>query len=142
MAQKHEFASAGWFEFLREKIEALLRDAPDDARWNVCEVFTQVPTHLSQTPDRQASWHGRIRGRELEFGQGEIHDADFKVVADYQTVLPLARLVFADDPGAQARVDETLEKANREGKMRVEGSRDSRPDCLDGLHDAMARVTA
>ena len=142
MTQKFEFASHGGFKFLRETMEKLMRDAPDDLRWSVCEVFTQVPEHLSETPERTASWHCRIRGRDVEFAHGEIHDADFKVVVDYQTVLPLARWVLGNEPDAEARVAEALEKAVGDGKMRIEGSRESRPACLEPLHDAMARVTA
>ena len=142
MTQKYEFASPGWFKFLHETMETLTRDAPDDLRWGVCEVFTDVPEHLSQTPNQAASWHCYIRGSDVKFGHGEIHDADFKVVADYQTVLPLARLVLGDEPDSETKVAQALEKAVRDGKIRIEGSRESRPTHLEPLHDAMARVTA
>ena len=142
MTQKYEFASPGWFKFLHETMEKLVRDAAPELRWSVCEVFTDVPEHLSQTTDGTASWHCRIRGREVKFGHDEIHDADFKVVADYQTVLPLARWVLGNGPDAETKVAEAIEKAIGAGKMRIEGSRESRPASLEALHDAMAGVTA
>ena len=142
MTEKFEFASPGWFKFLHQTIEQLVRGAEDDLRWSICEVFNDVPEHLSQAPDRTASWHCRIRGSDVKFGQGEIQDADFKVVADYQTVLPLARLVLANDPAAEALVAEVSEKGAADGKLRFEGDREARPASLEGLHDAMARVTA
>jgi hypothetical protein len=145
MAEKHEFASPAWFEALHDAIQRLAQAAGsglDGVRWTVCEVFTDVPEHIAQTPDRRAAWHCRVRGQEIAFGLGEIDDADFKVIADYQTVLPLARLHLGDDPKVMERVNETMMKAVMEGRMQIHGDLGSRPAAFATLHDEMVRVTA
>src|ERR1051325_9613268 len=144
MSDKYEFASHGWFEALRRTIERTVRAAGpeiDEVRWSACEVFVAVPAHLVQTDDGKAAWHCRVRGRDVEFGLGEIDDADLKIVADYATALPLAR-VRLSDLGAQARVDEALAQAAMKGLLRIHGSLEARPPGLAGLHDAMVAVTA
>ena len=143
--QKHEFASPGWFEALHATIRRLALAAGPElehARWAVCEVFTDVPAHIAQTPDRKSAWHCYFRGREISFGLGEINDADFKVVADYQTALPFAYEYLGNDPAAQTRVNEALMRAVAAGKMQIAGSRDRQPAAFATLHDEMARVTA
>ncbi len=142
MAEKYEFGSAGWFDALRRAIERLARDAGEEVRWSVCEVFVDVPAHLAQTPDRKAAWHCRTRGREVAFGLGEIDDADLKIFADYATALPLARTMLDAGPEIQAKVNETLAIAMTTGKMRILGSLDARPPAFASLHDEMVRVTA
>ena len=144
MAAKYEFGSRGWFEALRAAIERTAREAGPEIeglRWTICEVFLDVPTHLAQTSDGKAAWHARVRGREVEFGLGEIDDADLKIVTDYATALPLARTRLADGD-AQARVTETLAQAVMAGRMQIHGSLDARPPLFSGLHDEMVLVTA
>ncbi|MGH7805959.1 MAG: hypothetical protein ACREQJ_16545 [Candidatus Binatia bacterium] len=144
MAEKHEFGSRGWFDALHLAIAKIVREGGpevESVRWNVCEVFTDVPAHLAQGPGDRAAWHCRIRGREIAFGLGEIDDADLKIIADYATALPLARVRLAD-PGAQERVNETLMNAIGAGKMQILGDFGARPPAFAGLHDEMVAVTA
>ena len=144
--ETYEFASAAWFETLRRNIVRLVGAAGpemDGVRWTVCEVFTDVPRHLAQGPDGKAAWHCRIRGREIDFGLGEIpgSECDFKVTADYTAILPFAKVVLAGDPAVLEKVNADLLKAAMEGKVVLEGNRETRPEALATLHDDMVRVT-
>ena len=144
MSERYEFGSRDWFHALDRAIRRLADAAGaemTDVRWSVCEVFTDVPAHLAQTSEGKAAWHCRVRGREIDFGLGEIDDAELKIVADYATALPLAHAVLAD-PEVQARVNETLAQAMMAGKMRIQGSLDARPAAFANLHDEMVAVTA
>ena len=42
--------------------------------------------------DGVIAWHCRAADGKLDFSLGEIDDADIKNVADYQTILPFARM--------------------------------------------------
>lgn len=104
----------------------------------ICEEFTDPPEHLLVDGAETIGWHLRVVDGVVRVGRTPINDADFKLIGDYDALLPLARRTTAEN----AEVDD-WEKAVAAGKARVEGSVDAFGliAALD-LHDLMAARTA
>lgn len=66
------------------------------------------------------------------------------ITCDYQTILPVARTVYGDDPEAFPAAQKPIERAPREGQFRLQGAPPGTtlPAALGELHDALAEVTA
>lgn len=82
-----------------------------------------------------ASWHFRIVDKTVTVGEGEIIDADMNVRVDYESVLPLAPLVYA--PEMLPR----LERNPAQGDGECTGDRSSMRPYLVELHNRLAVAT-
>lgn len=147
MSEKLEFASADWVSAMRSIIEGKLGEGKVDLTgiaYSFCEEFTDPPEHLRVGGSKSIGWYFRIGDGRVEVGQGVLDDADVKIVADYATVLPLARTVFADDPQAAAQAAKLMEEAAASGKIRREGDATAAAaiPALATIHDDIARLTA
>ncbi len=144
MSDPVEFASAEWVDAIREAIVERFA-AVDLAGVEVsfCEEFTDPPAHLRQPGEDRIGWYLRVHDGQLEVGRGVLEVSDARVVADYASTLPLARIVYADGPSSAAEAAKLAAAANKQGKLRFEG--DQRvlarlPMLL--VHDDLARRTA
>ena len=141
MAEKYEFASPEWVAYAREWVENALVDTDlEGVDIEFCEEFTDPPAHLAGDSG-STGWHMVIKDGKATVGHGVI-DARTKIVADYQTILPLARMIA--DPTDEKKVAEMqkiITTAIAEGKftppsnMNTPGT--SVPE-LGGLHNALA----
>jgi hypothetical protein len=140
----YEFAGPQWVAFMHglvvERLERLRREIPNVA-WSICEVFTDPPPTLS--PDGSSiAWHCVVsEGRLTRFGSGEIDDVEFKVVADYAAILPIARYDTRGEPERVADLGRMSRELVEAGRMRIEGDRSGRNPEIGGFHDMVARVT-
>lgn len=144
MTEKYEFASPEWADYAREWVENALIDA-DLAGVDIefCEEFTDPPAHLAGESGT-TGWHMVIRDGEATVGHGVI-DARTKIVADYQTILPLARMITdPTDEKKVAEVQKIITTAMAEGKFTPPTDTNtpgaSVPQ-LGGLHNALAART-
>ena len=137
MTGKVEFAGPEWMAAIESKFRAFAEAHPD-ARFGICEVFTGAPAHLA--PDGVIAWHCRIADGKLDFRLGEADDVDVKNVADYQAILPFARLRLT--PETQAQYEEMSERARADGKLKRIGDHTKLPPAIHGLHNEMAEITA
>lgn len=142
MAEKYDVGTEPWLEGLRRIVEEMFAAAPPGslADFTLCEVYTEMPQNVA--PTGRLCWYIRVKSGKLDFGTSEIEDTDFKVIAEYSTVLPLVRLTFGDDAEAQRLGKEMVEAAMRDGRMKFEGDESVVPDAFAGLHDALAAITA
>ena len=140
MTGKVELASQQWLDALRGLIERYLERAGAGVSLSICEVFTGVPEHLDQSGTGVIAWHCRIENGRLQFGRGEIFDADIKTIADYSFVLPFARMKL--DPGNMAEYERLQEQGRREGKLRRQGDLSIVPKAFYGMHNDLAEITA
>lgn len=141
MAEKYEFASPEWVACAREWVENALVDTDlEGVDIEFCEEFTDPPAHLAGDSG-STGWHMVIKDGKATVGHGVI-DARTKIVADYQTILPLARMIT--DPTDEKKVAEMqkiITTAIAAGKftppsnMNTPGT--SVPE-LGGLHNALA----
>jgi hypothetical protein len=142
--QKLEFGSAAWIDALRVTIaDALAAAGPeaDEVSFSICEIYRDPPAHI--VPETGVlGWHCRIVDRSLSFVLSPADDVDVVVDADYDALLPLARMIYGDDPEVHAERDRVFGRLLKDGRMRVRGDLDMRPAFLDGVHDTMARITA
>lgn len=141
---RYAFASPGWMAFMHglvvERVRRLCEEVPD-INWSICEVFTAPPPQLSPS-GAPLAWHCIVGAGAVTFGTSERDDVDFKVVVDYDAVLPLGRY---DTQGKQERVQELSQMSQaliRDGRMRVIGDRTKRDPRVGDFHDIIARVTA
>ena len=144
MAESYEFASPEWANYAREWVENALVDADlEGVDIEFCEEFTDAPEHLAGDSG-STGWHMVIKNGKATVGHGVI-DARTKIVADYQTILPLARMsTDASDEKQVAEIQKIITTAIAEGKftppsnMNTPGT--SVPQ-LAGLHNALAART-
>ena len=142
---KYAFCSAAWVGVARDYIESQCAEHDiSDIRTAFCEKFTNAPNDIVTEGDGITGWYFRIADGKVEVGHGVIEDADATIVADYDTVVPLARTVFEGNPDGAAAAQKAVEAAMAEGRMRREGNADgmSPTPFLAGLHDVLARRTA
>ena len=105
---KVELFSPAWIllarGFLEQKV-AELGHALDGVRFEICEVLTDPPAHLAEPGTNRVSWNLRFDGPSVRVATGEI-DCAFKMVGDYQTIRPRARIVYSENPEALAATRE------------------------------------
>jgi hypothetical protein len=141
---KYEFGSPQWTDALRGAFERAWSAAdPEETTgsFSLSECYIDPPAHLGQ-PGERLGWHCRFSGDKVTFLLGPSEDVDVYIETDYQAVLPLARLVYGDDPERQRERESLLGALVGEGKLRVKGDLTNRPAFLDGVHDYMATITA
>ena len=142
---KYAFCSAAWVGVARDYIETQCAENDiSEIETAFCEKFTNAPDDIATEGDGITGWYFRIARGKVEVGHGVIEDADATIVADYETVVPLARTVFEGNPEGAAEAQKAVEAAMAEGRMRREGNADamSPTPFLAGLHDVLARRTA
>ncbi len=139
MANKVEFASPEWLDTLKGMIERYMALAPSDLELSICEVFTGVPKHLDKNGDGVIAWHCRISGGRLDFRDGAIDDADIMTVADYDFILPFARMKI--EPGNMAEYQAQQAEGARLGKVVSTGDRSKVPPAFYGMHNDLADLT-
>jgi hypothetical protein len=128
---KVTFGSPAWLVRVRDELSELVaRNGTSGAVFTFCEVWTDAPAGcVGDTGDRRAAWHARIDGTTCVVDAGELHDADLKLVMDYESVLPFARRLSADT-------------SERVPIAEVHGDGHRLPAYFKELHDALAVVTA
>lgn len=135
-ADKVEFATHAWIEAARMALQEIVTEhGKPGARFSLCEVFTNAPSHLTATGS--VAWHFYIDGRSVVVSAGEVDDADVKIRTDYQGILPRARQIYTPEILAE-RASEPPEA----GFDAVEGDMSLVPDYLVELHNRLAVITA
>ncbi len=139
MTEKVEFASPEWLAALKGMLPRYIKLAGPGVSLSICEVFTAVPAHLDKNGDGIIAWHCRINDGSLEFADGEIFDADLKTVADYQFIVPFARMQIEASSTGEYQTMQT--EGERAGKVRHEGDRSKVPPAFYGMHNEIAELT-
>lgn len=143
-SSQYEFASPQWIAFMHgmivERVKRWKEDAPD-LSWSICEVFTNPPEHLSPA-GAPIAWSCIYNRGDLTFEASERDDVEFKVVVDYNAVLPLGRYDTAGCPARQKELADMAAHLRASGAMKVTGDRSQRDPRVGDLHDLIARVTA
>lgn len=134
---KVEFAGPAWMDAIESKLRAMAAANPD-WRFGLCEVFTDSPKHLAK--DGVIAWYCRIADGKLDFRMGEVDDVDIKNVADYEAVLPFARLHLT--PETRAEYEQMSATALAAGKLKRIGDAAKLPPAIHALHNEMAEITA
>mgnify|MGYP001561447267 CR=1 FL=1 len=144
MTMKYVFASPGWMAFMHgmvaERASRLAAEAPDIS-WSLCEVFTDPPASLS-ADGAPIAWHVIVRDGEVTFAATESDAVEFKVIVDYEGVVPLGRYDTRGDPDRAAELTAMSQALIAEGRMQTIGDRSNRDPRIGNFHDPIARVTA
>ncbi|MEM9621517.1 MAG: hypothetical protein AAF993_07710 [Pseudomonadota bacterium] len=142
---KYEFCSAGWIDQARVFLEAAAQGQDlSKVQLIFSEVFTGAPVHLNPDSHGRIGWYMRIHKGDLEVAAGIPAAADFRITVDYQTILPVTRLVFEGNPEAMQEAGRIVSEAMADGRMTRDGDENemAKVPWFIGLHDAMALQTA
>ena len=142
--KKHEFCSDDWVKATRDFVITAAQGADlSGIRVSFNEVFTKAPSHIGANDEGLVGWFIRVEDGVIEVGKGILDQADLRITADYNTVVPLARTVFEGDAGAAAAAQQTMAAAAADGRFHREGDESAMASLtfLAGLHDALARMT-
>ena len=142
---RYEFSSAEWVAVARQHLQEAAQGVDlSGVSFTFNEVFTDAPAHLGTDDEGRIGWYVRVQDDRIEVERGILDEADLRIVADYQTVLPLARMVFAGNEALAAEAGRKVAAATAAGKMRWEGDDQTTAGqaWMGGLHDALARRTA
>ncbi|MBX3482011.1 hypothetical protein [Phenylobacterium sp.] len=141
---QYEFGSTEWLAALHgiiaERTAALSPGNPK--LWmSTCEVFYNAPAHLAG-PDGKISWSCVIADGKADFQRKERDDVRYKVLCDYNAVLPMAQYDTLDDADRQVVLQQMVKELLDSGNMsRPLGARSADPDHFPKLHDAIAKLT-
>src|SRR5262245_27979948 len=112
--------------------------------YTVSEEFTDPPAHLLSAGATSIGWHFRVTDGACETFDGPLPGADLETTVDYDTVLPLARLVY-DSPEALEELQKVRAEAIAAGKLTRKGDESLLPpelmQRLFDVHNEMARRT-
>lgn len=137
---KFELASPQWLAALREYLTVYSAKASPDFALSICEIFTAVPKHLDRHGDGVIAWHGFIKDGRVDFHEGAIPEADFRVEVDYRFGLTIARWVYT--PDVMGEVEAYRAKGVAEGKMKATGGNPSKvPPTFVEIHNSLAART-
>lgn len=144
MAKKLEFGSKEWVDTLGQIAKRLVEGVDlSGIEFGFCEEYTDPPSSLGRAGSK-AGLTLRIRNGALDVSNDVQDDVDTKITVDYQSVLPLARTVFGNDPAKAEEAKKQAEALAAAGKMRTDGGK--RPSELipelAALHDEIAKLTA
>lgn len=136
-----EVGSDGWFDVLFAAIRRRLDEADlSGIHWSRSEEFTSPPAHLARPGTNSFGWTVWIRHGEYTLVRETHHDVDLLYVVDYAAFLTIAKLIYADIPD----IEERLERFRASGRESYweHGRREDVPAevarVLDGLHDELA----
>jgi hypothetical protein len=127
--EKAQFMSPAWIEMAREQITRALAGADlGGINFTLCEEFTGPPDDLRREGASTIGFFVRIRDGRVEVGDQPTHDADFRIVSDYEEALAIAR-----DPDAPAAQQNMMEQRMAEGRLKIFGNPADVPAILAGL---------
>jgi hypothetical protein len=140
---KYAFASPGWLAaihgLIAERASWEIKTKPS-LRMSVCEVFLNAPPALARA-DGVIVWSCVIDGADIDFQLRERNDVHFKVLAEYDPILPLGRFDTKGDPARAAELAGMAAALIQSGAMKTIGQRVGDPQAMTSVHDAIARLT-
>ena len=148
---KVRYGGDEWLKALQQNLAKLLgegRAEMEGASVRILEIIADAPAEMADPvrSDGSLAWHIVIDGQHAYAGRGEIQDADFCLVADYNSILTLARWVYAGDGSDEAAIEAHRQELQRAGMYRSSGELPSSTPALGALlgelHNSMARITA
>ena len=145
MDDTFELASPEWMAEIRSMLERTIGDLDFGGEsFTVSEEFTDPPAHLLPEGAKSIAWHFRVTDGAVEVGDGPLAGADLETIIDYDTCLPIARLVY-DSPDALDDLQRRRAEASAAGKLTRKGDESVLPpelmQRLFDVHNEMARRT-
>ena len=145
MTDTFELASPEWMAEIRTLLARTVRDLDvGGGSFTVSEEFTDPPAHLLPEGATSIAWHFRVTDGAVAVGDGPLPGADLETIIDYDTCVPIARLVY-DSPEALDDLQRRRAEATAAGKLTRRGDESVLPpelmQRLFDLHNEMARRT-
>lgn len=114
-----EFASAQWLTFLKKLLLARAATHPKTVDGVTCEVYRNLPAHLTPPGKSALAWTRTIRGgiATVSFEECADEAADVKLVGDYETLASLTRFIVTEQNEAEFIGE--MDKAVRAGRITI-----------------------
>jgi len=141
---KFAFCSKEWVAVADQFLKGAAKDADlSGIEYSFSEVFANAPAELNPDAEGRIGWYFRVHNGAVEAGCGILEDPDASVVSDYEAIVPLARMVFADNPDAATEAQKVIESLVESGNFTRTSKLESPPDLpwTGNLHDVLARHT-
>jgi hypothetical protein len=141
---KYVFGSPGWLAAIHGVIAeraAWELKAKPNLSMSICEVFLNAPRDLANAEGGKIAWSCVVDGPHIDFQLRERDDVRFKVIAEYEPLLPLGRYDTRAEPTRAAELARMAAELIASGKMRTVGERIADPAAMTSVHDAIARLT-
>jgi hypothetical protein len=141
---KYVFGSPGWLAAIHGIIAeraAWESKARPNLSMSVCEVFLNAPGGLANAEGAKIAWSCVVDGAHVDFQLRERDDLRFKVLAEYEALLPLGRYDTRGEPTRAVELARMAAELIGSGKMRTVGARVADPAAMTSVHDAIARLT-
>jgi hypothetical protein len=100
-------------------------------RFSTCQIYTDAPQHLCMPGQNYVCWYVAVEANKVTITRELRDDVDMKLVADYNSGLPRARMVYTDEPDNVAR---------REAETAASAAREERTGSYTHLSPAMMRM--
>ncbi len=138
--EKFEFASPAWFDALKKLLAVYTERAGPGVELTICEIFTNVPTHLDKNGNGVIAWHCVIEGGRVRFEESAIAEADVHTEVDYDFIVRVARRIYT--PEIMPEVDAYMAKGAAQGKLKSTGkNRTKTPPSFIQMHNELAERT-
>jgi hypothetical protein len=143
--EKYEFCSQPWVAVANTFLQESAKGADlSGITYAFQEVFTDAPAHLGCDDQGRIGWYMRVADGVVEACCGILDNPDVCIQADYQKILPLARMIMADNPEGVAEAGKVMEEMTANGQF-VQTSNGATPPEMPWagqLHDVLAAHTS
>ncbi len=143
--EKYEFCSEQWVAVANAFLQEAARNADlSGITYTFNEIFTDAPEHLDCDEQGRIGWYLRVADGAVEAARGILDNPDLCIQADYARILPLARMIMADNPEGAAEAGKVIEEMTASGQFVQTSNVDSPPEMpwAGQLHDALAARTS
>jgi hypothetical protein len=142
--ERYELGSEPWLDVMRAELaDGLTGEDLDGIEFTLSEEYTDPPAHLRRGGAATIGWHMRISGGRFEVVGTPLDDADLRVVADYNALLPIAHEIHPDG-GPTPETEAAIAALVAANKLELHGDRRGTPAVLAqvNLHNRLAPRTA
>ena len=142
---RYECASPEWVAIVRSVIEEVVETSAKEGglagiEYSMCEVYTGVPPGVA--PKSRVGWHFRIANSLVHFEPVEADDVDTKVIAAWDVIAPMARVVLPEDGVHPPEVQKALAEASASGRLEMVSRAGRKPPAaISDVHNRVARQT-
>jgi hypothetical protein len=133
-----EFLTPQWLQAYESTVrDAAVGEDLSGVEFSMCEILKNAPPHLRRGRGADAHIGFRLANGRFEFPNEPWDDANFTLIADFESIAPWLNL-----PAEQTKAAGIMERLHAAGKLRFAGKLTDAPRFVLTLHDRLAEITA
>ena len=141
---KYAFCSEQWVAVANQFLKDSAKGTDlSGIEYSFNEVFTNAPAELDPDEQGRVGWYIRVHDGQVEARRGILEDPDVCVETDYEAILPIARIVFADNPEKRVETQKLIKGLTEAGNFTrtVKSETHAKLPWMGQMHDVLARRT-